>query len=329
MISNLMVDTATDTQPDSAPPSVASSYILLKVNLDKLSGQPLSKAVPRLVRALSEIQRAELSAKRRIALLRRAKRLVLKVVASMPVAARDVTSGSTETLHQHLMTAMISNLHQALQTIDRMSFAELSDHQNERTWIVRNLFRFFERQIGFSIDHRRPWPQDTWKNLHQVFEYLVARGSTTADSGWSVDAIDEEHDLEHSYKRLLLLGFAAEAGHRDLHGPETGELMALWARRTRLQPPESFVAKRNVIRVQMDMDEPPSRHEAELTESFHGWAMVPPKGFTRYLAQPDADAELAKVLKMPQHSENQSFFPVDETLDEPSIEWDWPVAAAS
>jgi hypothetical protein len=254
----------------------------------------LPQALPMLLLELDRILHAHVGAEDRVALLKCIKKPVLKAAAGLPKpAVHDRNAGQRVpagmTLEQRLLLMMTRNLRHALYEIDRSQASLLVEDDGDRVWVLLQVFRFIGRQIRYGIDWDRPWPKHTWQDLHDLFVYLVVRGSVQINSGFTVAAFDDDFDAEIEYKRLLLLGLADRLTDRRSRTADFFHLLKRWAVDTRLLEPERALGRERIIKVEVIRDEPPRLREAKLTESFRGWVLRPADAFVQYIKQVNRD----------------------------------------
>jgi hypothetical protein len=269
--------------------------------LELLRKQGLKQALPMLMLELDRVHRSRMDPYDRVAAMENLKKPVLKAAAGLP---KPMTSASAAeqgvplglTLEQRLFMLMTRNLRQCLMELDRARSSVLIEEDDEREWVLRQFFRFIGRQIRYGIDWDRPWPKHTWQDLHDLFLYLVGRGSVALQSGFSVAAFDDEFDAQVEYKRLLLLGLADRLTERRSRTGDFFHMLKRWASETVLRDPERVIGESNVIKVEVKRDEPPRLREGKLTESFRGWIICPADGFDAYVQHVNRGG--AKVLRM-------------------------------
>jgi hypothetical protein len=274
-----------ESEPIIEEPESLASEICARIQA--LRDQNLRQALPILMLELEQIARENLEVDDRIAVMRCVKKPVLKALAGLPDPRRPGggASGSSAglTMAQRLMTLMIYNLRKTLHDVDRTHRGRFTDDDNDRIWVLHQLFRFFSRQIRYGIDYDRPWPQNTWRDLHDLFVYLVVRGMVQLNTDFGISIFEEGFDAEIEYKRALLLGLVDRlTDHHASTGDFFGKLKT-WASDTRLQDPKNLVGTPGLIKVQVTRDEPPECYEEALAESFRGWVLRPPQGFYDYI----------------------------------------------
>jgi hypothetical protein len=249
-----------------------------------LRSRGLRQALPALMMELERTARETLSAEERITVMHCVKKPVLKAIASLPKPHGPAPSGANATtLEQRLLLLMIYNLRKTLHEIDRTQSSRYADDDSERIWVLQHLFRFFTRQIRYGIDWDRPLPQHSWRDLHDLFVYLVVRGMVQLTSDFSVSIFDEDFDAEIEYKRALLLGLADRLTNRRAKTEDFFKELKRWASETRLQDPNSLVGQSGLIKLDVTQDEPPLLFEGVLAQSFRGWVVRPPEAFRDYI----------------------------------------------
>ena len=260
-----------DSEPMSADAVVG--------RLDHLNNLPLKQALPMLLLELSRLRDARMDAEDRVELMQAIKRPVLKAAASLPKptpgSRTALRAAGGMTLEQRLIHMMIGNLRQTLYDYDRAQGSRLVEDDGRRTWLLQQVFRFFGRQLRYSIDWDRPWPVHTWQELHDLFVYLVVRGSVPLDSAFTVAAFDDEFDAAIEYKRLLLLGLVDGLIRRRAPSEAYYHLLKRWAADSSLVEPEKVMGRQDVIQVQVTHDAPPQLLRGKLESSFRGWVLRP------------------------------------------------------
>jgi hypothetical protein len=265
-----------------AEPEPAANSICDRIQ--SLRNRGLRQALPALMLEMEHIARETLDADARIAVMHCVKKPVLKAIASLPKPSGPPSSGSTaNTLEQRLLLLMIYNLRKTLHEIDRTQSSRYADDDTERVWVLQHLFRFFTRQIRYGIDWDRPLPQHTWRDLHDLFVYLVVRGMVQLTSDFSVSIFDEDFDAEIEYKRALLLGLADRLTNRRAKTEDFFRDLKLWASETRLQDPNGLVGQTGLIKLDVTQDEPPLLYEGALAQAFRGWVVRPPEVFRDFV----------------------------------------------
>ncbi len=273
----LLAESETLDEPESGASVICE-------RIQALRSRGLRQALPALMVELERVARETLDAEERIIVMHCVKKPVLKAVASLPKPRGPAPSGSqANTLEQRLLLLMIYNLRKTLHEIDRTQSSRYADDDSERIWILQHLFRFFTRQIRYGIDWDRPLPQHTWRDLHDLFVYLVVRGMVQLSSDFSVSIFDEDFDAEIEYKRALLLGLADRLTNRRAKSEDYFKELKRWASETRLQDPNSLLGQSGLIKLEVTQDEPPLLFEGVLAQSFRGWVVRPPEAFREFI----------------------------------------------
>jgi len=288
------MDIDADKPRRSVPAAVDMAEAVVRARLNSLRKLDLQQALPLLLLELDRILHAQLGPEHRVALLECIKKPVLKAAAGLPKPASHGREGAQRlpagmTLEQRLLLMMTRNLRHALYEIDRSQSSLLVEDDGDRVWVLLQVFRFLGRQVRYGIDWDRPWPKHTWQDLHDLFVYLVVRGSVQVNSGFTVAAFDDEFDAEIEYKRLLLLGLADRLTDRRSRTADFFHLLKRWAVDTRLVEPERAIGQERVIKVEVIRDEPPRLREAKLAESFRGWVLRPADAFVDYVRRVNRD----------------------------------------
>jgi len=270
-------------------PESAASEICGRIQA--LRNHSLKQALPALMLELERIARDPLEVADRVLVMRCIKKPVLKAAAGLPKPRKGSTElggASAITLEQRLLLLMTYNLRKALHDIDRAPGNRYENDDTDRLWVLHQLFRFFSRQIRYGIDWDRPWPPNTWRDLHDLFVYLVVRGMVQLNTDFSVSVFGEDFDAEIEYKRALLFGLVDRLTQRRACTEDVARFLKLWASESRLQNPNTLLGQSGLIKVEVTRDEPPCVQEGELTEAFRGWVLHPPAEFRDYVARVNA-----------------------------------------
>lgn len=243
-------------------------------------------AAPALILALERLRQSELPARQRLWLLSLLKAPVLKTCTGLPKpwsARRDSAAGRGLSLEQRLYRLMFQALGETLHELDRSQFLLGERATQRRNWAIRNLFRFFQRQIRYAALWESPLAANAWRDLHELYVYLAMRREPDADGTHRTDPIGDASDPERDYKQLLLFGLAASL---DASCARSGAMMDglhRWARKTRLAEPEAMQGQRDLIVVEISEDSPPRRRPGPLSDPFRGWVLVPPPAYIEIL----------------------------------------------
>ena len=243
-------------------------------------------AAPALILALEKLRQSEIPANQRLWLLRLLKAPLLKTCTGLPKpwsASRDHQGSRRMGLEQRLYRLIFQCLEQALHQLDRSQFLLDDQQRHRRHWAIRNLFRFFQRQIRYAALWEAPVPKDAWRDLHELYAYLRMRREPPADAVPEPDAIGDGLDPELDYRQLLLFGLAASLSSS---GARSGNLTAglhRWARETRLEEPEAMQGGSDLFLVEISEDSPPRRQPGSLDRTFRGWVLLPPAAYVERL----------------------------------------------
>lgn len=244
-------------------------------------------ALPALVLRLDRLRELELEPGTRLELMRLYKRPVLKACAALPnpdpQAPDGGFGGAGLTAEQRLDWLMRVNLGQLFQELDRKRYRCAAATEENRQWVLRNLFKFLRRQIRYAMLARRPCPRQTWQDLHDLFVYLVIRGNVQLDSAVHVDAFDDGFDAESEYKHLLLLGYAQACGLAGQPALDLLQKAPEWARRSSLSDPGAHLGLLELMLVEVSYDRPMRINDGSLREGFRGWVLLPADAFIQFI----------------------------------------------
>lgn len=243
-------------------------------------------AAPALILALEQLRQTELPVKQRLWLLRLIKAPLLKTCTGLPKpwsASKKPQEVRGLSLEQRLHRLMFQCLEQALHQLDRSQFLLDGQQQHRRHWAIRNLFRFFQRQIRFAALWDARIPDNAWRDLHELYAYLRMRREPLADDDWQEAPTGDGLDPDLEYKQLLLFGLAASLSSSGARSGALMEGLHPWARETRLEDPEAMQGGRDLFLVEISEDTPPRRQPGPLDRSFRGWVLVPPSAFVEHL----------------------------------------------
>jgi hypothetical protein len=243
-------------------------------------------AAPALILALEKLRQSEIPANQRLWLLRLLKAPLLKTCTGLPKpwsASRGRPVSRQMSLEQRLYRLMFQCLEQALHQLDRSEFLLDDQQRHRRHWAIRNLFRFFQRQIRYAALWETPVPKNAWRDLHELYVYLRMRRDPLADVAPEPDPIDDGLDPEADYRQLLLFGLAASLSSSGSRSGMLTEGLHRWARETRLEEPEAMQGERDLFLVEISADSPPRRQPGPLDRSFRGWVLLPPTAYIERL----------------------------------------------
>lgn len=326
------MDSIADNSSRSLPGPEAFTEEALSARLAAVRKLDLPRALPRLMLELDRMLRVQIGAEVRVDLLRCIKQPILKAVAGLPKPkpangsprARTRGNGAASppgtsppgdgkadssgiTLEQRLLLMMTRNLRHALYEIDRTQASVLLDDDVDRIWVLEQTFRFMGRQLRFGIDRDRPWPKHSWQDLHDLFVYLVARGSVRVDAGFTVAMFEDDFDMEVEYKRLLLLGLLDRLTERRVPSADYYHLLKRWATESRLDEPEQAVNDERVVKVEVTRDEPPRLREGHLGAPFRGWVLRPPRSFYEHATRINQGQGDIMPFSTPNHTSSELY----------------------
>lgn len=243
-------------------------------------------AAPALILALEKLRQSEVSATQRLWLLRLLKAPLLKTCAGLPkpwAMRRGRPGGRCLSLEQRLYRLMFQNLDLALRQMERSHFLPDAREANRLDWVIRNLLRFFQRQLRYAALWGTPMAEGAWRDLHELHAYRSRRGGLveTAASGAGPQTTPEGPELD--YMQLLLFGLAADLCASCARGSDLANGLRRWARESRLEEPEAMQGGMDLFLVEISDDSPPRRKPGPLDREFRGWVLVPAAPFMEHL----------------------------------------------
>lgn len=265
-------------QAAAAHPASAPSLARRVARLRTLAPE---RVLPELILALEQLPTAELPLPERLALLRKLERSVVRVSAAL-VRVRDLTDPppgrpSSLSLEQRLYRGMARASVHLLHELDRGQGFFSEQHADGRVWAIRVALRFFSRGFLYAVATGRPWPPGAWQSLHDLFVYLVMRGTVQIHNEARV--ADDELDPELIYKRLVMIGLVAErCGHRRIDRSLVRRLRGL-AAESRLLASDGFLGEFGLILVDVGRDAPAQVRTSSLDDTFRGWVLRVPEAF--------------------------------------------------
>jgi len=262
---------------------------------------------PALVLALDGLRRADCSPSRRFSVLRLLKRPVLKTCAGLPKPwTMPLTPGSAAsaadpvqrgvTVEQRLYWLMFQNLNQALRQFDRCYLVQDEQQGRRRDWATHNLFRFFGRQIRYAALWGRPLPENAWRDLHDLYVYLLVRRMTQGTRHGHPGSGQDDTDIDNEYKQLLLFGLAAQRSAAGVRSESVMAGLEEWARETVLEDPQGMYGDVGLYVVEVAEDRPPRQLSGPLGADFRGWVLVPPAAFIVQLERSARDDDARGVI---------------------------------
>lgn len=276
------------TPPDIVLPRFDAGSESLGQWIATLRAAGVRQAGPALILALESLRRADVAPSRRFSVLHPLKAPLLKVCAGLPKPrgwANPAPTGPAPggvTVEQRLYRLMFQNLNQALRQLDRCYFMLNGRQVRRREWAVRNLFRFFDRQLRYATLWGASMPEGAWRDLHDLYVYLRVRREPKA-SGPVVDIASRSVDPEREYKQILLFGLAAQLAPSGVRSGALSEGLRDWAIQTRLEDNPGRQGEVGAFVVDLAQDKPPYRNRESLAPEFRGSVLVPPEAFLALL----------------------------------------------
>ena len=255
----------------------------LKDWLGELRAAGVRQSGPALLMALENLRREDVSAGRRLSILSALKVPLLKTCAGLPKPYSEEQDEEDKsfgiTLEQRLGRLMFLNLLKALRQLDLEHPLPSGRMLRRRQWVIRNLFRFANRQIRYSALWKTPIASGTWRNLHELHLYLMNRRTGTAWEQSTRQAYFGDFDPVKEYKLLLLMGLAAQVKESALRSEYFMEGLEGWAVQTRLDDPHNQLGRIKLIVVEASEDMPARQLEGTLDAPFRGWVLQPPYSY--------------------------------------------------
>jgi hypothetical protein len=244
--------------------------------LERLSDRGLLPILIALVLKMERLVRAPLDGARRQAVTRRLVAIVRDVADDLPreVPRRGPTMPARDqplSLEQRLICLTFKNLRRTLEIFDRSGGGGISHRDDARQWVLQELFTCLGRQIELGALWGRPWPAQTWQELHDLYSYC--RGRLTF-----ADRLNPEggFDPETTYKRLLIMGLIVEQRATALLAPERAGQFAVWVEETELNDPGSYFGVLGTFLVESSRDCPPRRVAGALGAVNRAWVLALP-----------------------------------------------------
>jgi hypothetical protein len=236
--------------------------------------------VPLIFKLLDQLDSEDLSPEQRIRALRHLERPLLQLASGLPRPMRAAGDGVAElalapTVAQRLFGRVCRNLDNILLALDKRRFQPGCEHDDQRCWTIRRLFKFLGYQVDYAVIWGQPVPEGTWQRLHDLFGYLLHRGDVRPGEAPGQPAAG--FDPELLYKRLLLLGLIPGLAGR-VNADHLAELPA-WAGRTRLCDPAGHLGEYGLIAVETSRDAPAAYRSAPPEDPWRGWVLKVPADF--------------------------------------------------
>ena len=252
--------------------------------LAELRNLKLQNAVAQLIVKLDRMSRVAMPVSERRSLLRELQRPLSKAAAALPKAVegergQDQGDGYTLLLEQRLYCLMVKNLKQLLKDLDSSMNAYSTVADKRRRWALRRLFHFLGKQIELGLLRGFALPRYSWRELHDLYDYALARGIVRVRGKVRLGGRDSAFDPEREYKRLLLLGLAGRLVQNRPWSEFVQDRIEFWVGDTSLEHPDAFVGEFDLYVVEKSKDSPPRQLQGQLTDSFAGWVLLRPSGF--------------------------------------------------
>jgi len=210
----------------------------------------------------------------------------------IPVPRRRSSWGSELSLEQRLICLTVKNLKATLEGLDAVGGTHIPGREAARLWTVQSLFEWLGRQIELCARWGRPWPRQTWQEVHDLYAYWLDRLGSSSSARERVAIGDEDYDAVPVYKRLLLVGLIATSGAGALLGPAWAGRLDDWARESILleRGGESFA--RGSYLVELSLDSPPREQMSAADSVRRALILRPPKQLFSLLAEAAAGRPL-------------------------------------
>ena len=269
--------------PLLGPDGLRADIPALLLRLGALRALDDRQVLPELVLILEQLPHARLEVQDRYHALRKLQRAVLQVAEAMTprrLAPRPgaPTRPASLSLEQRLYAGMATNCGYLLHELDHGQGFFSEEHAHGRAWAIRIAFRFYSRELLCAVKTGRAWPVGAWLALHELFVYLVMRGSVRLHAE-SPTLEEGEFDPELAYKRLLLIGLVTDLfGCERMNVAVVGQLRAI-AAGARLVASDGLVGEFGLILVDVGLDCPPQLRGGSLDDPFRGWVLRVPDEF--------------------------------------------------
>ncbi|QIK37655.1 hypothetical protein GWK36_06285 [Caldichromatium japonicum] len=269
-------------QFERAPPRLDADPQALEDWVGDLKVRGVLQAGPALLQVLEMLRRSELPLGRRLGILSLLKTPVLKVCAGLP-KPRAGRGESGLTLEQRLGRLMFVNLDHALHLFDKHHPFPGERESQQRLWLIRNLFRFAGRQIRYVIQYRAALPPGSWRDLHELYLYLLNRRPLALWDLAAEQPVGDGFDYEAEYRQLLLLGLATRLKADIIEDQGFMDRLATWADQTRLDDPHTRLGWLGSYIVESSADEAPRWFSGSLDLPFRGWVLRLPQEYLEVL----------------------------------------------
>lgn len=211
---------------------------------------------------LERMTDAPIHAAQRIAVLYRLMPAIRDLADDLPKdppAAKPGYAREPQSLQQRLICLTVKNLKAALQGLDSVNGTEVPGRDAARLWAVQCQFEWLGRQILLCARWGRPWPRQTWQELHDLYAYWLDRLASGTRAAESQSTDSESFDAVQAYKRLLLVGLISASGASGLLAPAWSSLLDIWATESVLLEagPESLATGSYLV--ELSFDSPPRK----------------------------------------------------------------------
>ncbi|MEY6433937.1 hypothetical protein ABC977_16150 [Thioalkalicoccus limnaeus] len=282
-----IVDLARCPELPEDSPAMAEAYRETSRRIDRLSGWRTKDLLLGLLIELERLDRSALAPDQRFEILQRLTPLVRRVIARTPRPQKarvgDPPGASTLTLEQRLFQVLVLNHQRLLRDLDRPRFLASDAGSRWRDWTQRRLIRYLGRQILYAAMTARAVPRHTWRDLHDLFVYLVRRANLSIRRSRDDPQAPRDAYFEVAYKRSLLAGLLDRLGSRPALDRSSLPDLGRWALESLLMDPAGLVGRDRLILVDVTRDQPPCLIAGSLDAPFPGWVLVPPEPFLRRL----------------------------------------------
>jgi hypothetical protein len=259
--------------------------------LERLTDRGLFQILIALMLKMERLVRAPLDGARRQAVMQRLVAVARDVADDLPRGSGHASAGQGQdqplSLEQRLICLTFKNLKRTLEILDRSGGGGISQRDAARRWVLQELFTCLGRQIELGALWGRPWPPQTWQELHDLYAYCRARLGPPGER----QQPDGGFDPETSYKRLLLMGLIAGQGATALLAPERTGRFAAWVDETELNDPTSYFGVLGAFLVECSRDVPPHRVSGALGPVERAWVLEAPAELVAELSAIRAERE--------------------------------------
>lgn len=187
----------------------------------------------------------------------------------------SVREGDNLSLEQRLICLTVKNLKATLEGLDSVSGTDVPGRDAARLWVVQCIFVWLGRQIELCARWDRPWPRQTWQELHDLYAYWIDRLRSATVAAGRLGMGDTKFDPIPVYTRLLLVGLIATSGAGALLVPAWASRLDQWVLDSSLQDSGSESLGSGSYLVELSLDSPP-RKQLGATDSLRRALMLRP-----------------------------------------------------